>query len=69
MARISDDEVEEYEDVKCIAETRDALRLEHADWDRWVPKSVVHDDSEVYALGHKGKLVIKRWFVEKEKWD
>lgn len=33
----------------------------------WVPKSVLHDDSEVYdAPGTSGKLVVKaRWAEEK----
>jgi hypothetical protein len=36
--------------------------------DFWVPLSVIHDDSEVYADGHTGKLVVHRWFAEKERW-
>jgi hypothetical protein len=34
----------------------------------WVPKSAIHDDSEVYD-GHDnnhGKLVLHQWFAEKE---
>lgn len=30
----------------------------------WVPKSAIHDDSEVYQLDDFGKLVIKSWFAE-----
>lgn len=29
----------------------------------WIPKSQITDDSEVYSLGHKGKLVIPRWLA------
>lgn len=29
----------------------------------WVPKSAVHDDSEVYEEDHFGKLVVKPWFA------
>lgn len=34
----------------------------------WVPKSAVHDDSEVYDGNENnfGKLVVKTWFAEKE---
>lgn len=36
----------------------------------WVPKSVIHDDSEVYGgEGAAGELVVKRWFAKKEGWD
>ncbi len=35
---------------------------------KWVPKSVIHDDSEVFKVGDSGKLVILRWFAEREKW-
>ena len=34
----------------------------------WIPRSVIHDDSEVFeASGSNshGKLVVKRWFIEK----
>lgn len=34
----------------------------------WVPKSVLHDNSEVYAVGHSGSLVVKTWWAEKEGW-
>jgi hypothetical protein len=34
--------------------------------ERWIPKSQIHDDSEVYRAGHRGKLIITGWFAEKE---
>lgn len=33
-----------------------------------IPKSVVHDDSEVYDVGHEGTMLIARWFAEIKKW-
>lgn len=33
---------------------------------QWVPRSVVHDDSEVYDDGHEGELVVKQWWARKE---
>ena len=32
----------------------------------WVPKAALHDDSEVYAKGTDGDLVVYAWFAEKE---
>ena len=34
---------------------------------RWIPKSVIHDDSEIWKdAGSEGKLVVGDWFAEKE---
>jgi len=56
--------------AQAIAGTEKALRvqLESEDTARWIPRSQIHDDSEVYDLGNNatGDLVIKRWFAEKE---
>jgi hypothetical protein len=56
--------------VSCVRETDRALLI-HPDegGDFWVPKSVVHDDSEVYEEGHEGVLVVQQWFAEKEGWE
>jgi hypothetical protein len=32
----------------------------------WVPKSVIHDDSEVYASDTTGDLVVYAWWAEAE---
>lgn len=36
--------------------------------ERWIPKSVIHDDSEVYdaADNAEGELVVQGWFADKE---
>lgn len=34
----------------------------------WVPKGQIHDDSEVYAVGHEGKLIVSAWLASKEGW-
>lgn len=55
--------------VTCTQETSKALLVEGECLPKgkmWLPKSVVHDDSEVYEIGHEGKLVVKEWFAEKE---
>lgn len=65
----ADDEPVEFDDAECIRETVMALRVRLDDGrELWVPKSVVHDDSEVFD-GYDnatGKLVLARWFADKE---
>lgn len=36
--------------------------------ERWVPKSCVHEDSEVYEDGTDGDLVVVQWFAAKKGW-
>ena len=31
----------------------------------WIPKSCIHDDSEVFSSLGLGKLIVMRWFAEK----
>jgi hypothetical protein len=51
----------------CTRETEKAIFVEiEGHNDLWVPKSVVDDDSEVYAKGHQGTLVVKRWWAAKQ---
>ena len=54
------------EGAKCENETEKAILVSTSSGSWWVPKSVVHDDSEVYATGTDGDLVVARWFAEKE---
>jgi len=59
-------------DAECITATDKAIEVLIDDggdhWrELWVPKSVVHDDSEVYAYGHKGKLVVAEWWAEEKE--
>jgi hypothetical protein len=61
----SDDPVTLLE-VTCKRETDQAILCIIDKREVWVPKSQVHDDSEVYAQGHEGKLVISAWFADKE---
>lgn len=56
----------------CIGSTKLALKVEveFKPGDvrtLWVPKSAVHDDSEVYdeVENSEGQLVVKRWHVER----
>lgn len=34
----------------------------------WVPKSQIHDDSEVFKSDQSGKLVVTTWFANKQGW-
>jgi hypothetical protein len=54
-------------DGKVVGETDKAIRvlLTDADAPQWVPKSVVHDDSEIWKTNDVGSLVVKKWWYEK----
>jgi len=54
-----------------IRETRKAILVRLDDRDReevWIPKSVIHDDSEVYDVEDhdKGELYVQMWWADKE---
>jgi hypothetical protein len=52
---------------KALRETEKALlvSLESGE-EKWLPKSQIHDDSEVWEVGQSGDVVVKKWFAEKE---
>ena len=62
---MSDVDLYELKGAKCIAETEKAILIEHTGGRAWTPQSVVHADSEVYAKGHEGKLVVHGWWARK----
>jgi hypothetical protein len=63
------DDKHEIDDCKAVGSTDKALRVETPDHGNvWVPKSVIHDDSEVYDEGHEGRLVVRAWWAEKQGW-
>lgn len=43
------------------------VRIESAEYTGFVPQSVIHDDSEVFEKGHRGKLIVKGWWAERNK--
>lgn len=67
------DEPFEVKDCRAVAATDKALKVvgvheddpEHAEW---IPRSQIHDDSEIYEDGHTGKLVVTGWFQRKMGW-
>jgi hypothetical protein len=52
----------------CVEERKLAVRVVLAGVHYWLPKSILHDDSEVYKMGDSGKLIVKQWWAEKEGW-
>jgi len=74
MARGDDDLAYDFGACVVIAETDKAIGVKRPedsseeDFDEtpfWVPKSVLHDDSEVWKKGDEGDLVVKHWWAEK----
>jgi hypothetical protein len=59
-------EAVEIDDVTIETETDLALLCIIDGRQRWIPKSVVHEDSEVSGEGDTGTMVLMRWFAEKE---
>ena len=58
-----------WNDCICTAETEKAILVAGIEEKPvWIPKSQIHDDSEVFALEGDGALVVKRWWAEKEGW-
>lgn len=52
-----------FEGCEAVRETADALLVNIEGTEVWIPKSHVDDDSEVYAKGHEGRLVISEWIA------
>ena len=55
------------EDVLCKRETEKALLVLIDGEDKWIPKSVIHEDSEVWRAWDEGTLAMMAWFAEKEQ--
>lgn len=52
----------------CEEERMMAVRVVLGGVHYWIPKSVLHDDSEVFQNGHVGEVIVKHWWAEKEGW-
>lgn len=72
MSDEEDDKFEYEQKVICVHDSGKALKVTpihpHKPIPFWVPKEVVHDDSEVYGKGHEGKLVVKMSWAVRERW-
>jgi hypothetical protein len=69
MPRESDgDKPHKMGEATVVRETDKAILVSFEDEDteqRWIPKSVVHDDSEIWKKDDNGQLVVKTWWAEK----
>ena len=54
-------------DAVCIRETENAILIEVEDEEYWIPKSQIHDDSEVYEEGGEGTCIIPLWLAKKNE--
>lgn len=49
-----------------VSETERAVEVQIDGCVEWVPKSVIHDDSEVWEVGQEeGEIVVQKWWAEK----
>lgn len=60
-------------DAEIIAESQSgkAWLVKAPDFDcpEWIPKSAIHDDSEIWKLNQEpGELVIHEWCAEQKGW-
>lgn len=56
-------------DARCIVATEDAIKVTSSTYNGWIPKALIHYDSEVWnQVGQTGNLVIKAgsWSDEKK---
>lgn len=66
------DDVKRFGDAICTGQTKSgkALIVEVLGRGGYkphlIPKSVIHEDSQINAQGDRGTLVVARWFAEKE---
>jgi hypothetical protein len=52
-----------------LKETDEAILVTNEDEDpEWIPKNVVHYDSEIWKEDQFGYLVVEQWFAEKQGW-
>lgn len=62
----SADEPVQFDNVVGMHATDRALKVLMDGKELWVPQSVITDDSEVYGIGHTGRLEVKGWWARKE---
>jgi hypothetical protein len=57
------------DDVSVVGETEKAILCQIEDRKVWIPKSQIHEDSEVYEGGDTGTLVITEWIAKQKELD
>lgn len=56
-------------DCSVVRETDAALLIESPNLphgNEWIPKSQLHEDSEIYEYGTDGDLIITRWLADQK---
>jgi hypothetical protein len=56
------------DDVFIVNGTNKAILTESELGEQWIPKSAIHDDSEIWEPGDSGTLTIHGWFAERKGW-
>ena len=56
--------------VVCLAMSPESICVKGGSLEKkkWIPKSQIHDDSEVYKPGTSGKLIVSFWYARKQGW-
>ena len=66
MSKDGCDEGVDFPNCEVLRETDRAILVTRGKGELWIPKSVIHDDSEVYEDGDRGKLVVQTWWAEEK---
>jgi len=55
----------------CTCDSGKAIKVlvEDLGYEVWIPQSQVHEDSEVYALGDEGDIIVSEWFARERGWS
>lgn len=60
------------DDCLVIAETSKAILVRYGDAGKpeqaWIPKSQLHDDTEVWEKDDEGTCVVSGWFAQQKGW-
>jgi hypothetical protein len=68
MSKDGMDPFEYPDEVECVGETPHALKIQAVGDKFWIPRSCLHDDSEISSLGDKGRLVTYLWLADSRGW-
>jgi hypothetical protein len=51
---------------KCLTDSDKAIMVRIAHHNVWIPKTQIHDDSDVHKAGTEGKLIISTWIAQEK---
>jgi len=61
-----------FEDCEAIAESPKAILVKFGDdgpeGEAWIPKSQIHEDSEVFEAATSGTLIVSEWLAKQKGW-